>query len=82
MNYEHFLGVGIGFRKPFLGELFLNKNRVDFLEIIADRYLNATWQKEEELKLLQAHFPLIPHGIDLSIRKSRTITFCWRLLAR
>ena len=61
------LGVGIGFREPFRSELFLHREQVDFLEIIAEHYLNRSSQKEQELELLAAHFPLIPHGINLSV---------------
>lgn len=73
MNHEQFLGIGIGFREPFLGELFLHQDKVDFLEIIAEHYLDTTWQKEEELKLLQTHFPLVLHAIDLSIGSAEGI---------
>jgi uncharacterized protein len=61
------LGVGLGFRPPFLSDLFLNRTAVDFLEVMVDHYLEATPQKEEELLLLAAHFPLIPHGLNLSL---------------
>ena len=61
------LGVGLGFRVPFLSDLFLNRRAVDFLEIMADHYMDASPQKQEELNLLQAHFPLIPHGLSLSL---------------
>jgi uncharacterized protein len=67
MNNEHFLGVGIGFREPFLSELFLHQNKVDFLEIIAEHYLDRSHHKERELELLKAHFPLVPHALNLSI---------------
>ena len=61
------LGAGLGFRAPFLSDLFLNRPSVDFLEIMADHYMDASPQKREELDLLQAHFPLIPHGLSLSL---------------
>ena len=61
------LGVGLGFRKPFRSDLFLHRRRVDFLEIIADHYLDASPEKEQELDLLAAHFTLIPHAINLSL---------------
>jgi uncharacterized protein (UPF0276 family) len=61
------LGVGLGFRSPFRADLFRNRDRVDFLEITADHYFNAPPEKLEELDLLAAHFPLIPHGLDLSL---------------
>lgn len=61
------LGVGLGFREPFRGELFLRRGEVDFLEIIAEHYMDATPEKERELDLLAAHFTLIPHAINLSL---------------
>jgi len=61
------LGVGLGFRSPFRAELFRNRKRVDFLEITADHYFDATREKLDELDLLAAHFTLIPHGLDLSL---------------
>jgi uncharacterized protein (UPF0276 family) len=61
------LGAGIGFREPYLGDLFLRRGQVDFLEITADHYFDASPEKQEELDLLAAHFPLIPHGLNLSL---------------
>ena len=60
-------GVGIGFREQFRADLFLHQAEIDFLEITADHYLDATAQKLEELELLRQHFPLIPHGLNLSL---------------
>jgi len=67
------LGVGIGFREPFKSELFFNQNEVDFLEIVAEHYLDVLPHKEQELELLMAHFPIIPHGINLSIGSAEGI---------
>lgn len=61
------LGVGVGFREQFRADLFLRQADVDFLEIIADHYLDATPQKRDELELLQQHFPLVAHGLNLSL---------------
>ena len=61
------LGAGLGFREPFRGDLFLHQAEVDFLEITADHYFEASMPKRAELDLLAAHFPLIPHGLDLSL---------------
>ncbi len=61
------LGVGLGFREPFRSDLFLARDRVDFLEITADHYLDASPEKERELALLADHFTLIPHGLNLSL---------------
>ena len=61
------LGVGLSFREPFRSDLFLHRAQVDFLEIIADHYLDPSPDKEQELELLAGHFTLIPHGLHLSL---------------
>lgn len=61
------LGVGLGFREPFRSDLFLHREQVDFLEITADHYFDASPEKEDELELLARHFTLIPHGLNLSL---------------
>jgi len=61
------LGVGVGFREPFRGDLFLQRDRVDFLEITADHYLDAPPEKLRELELLAEHFTLVPHALNLSL---------------
>jgi uncharacterized protein len=61
------LGVGLGFRPSFRADLFRQRAHVDFLEITADHYFKAPREKLDELDLLAAHFPLIPHGLDLSL---------------
>ena len=67
------LGVGIGFREPFLLELFRRRDDVDFLEITADHYFDAPEEKRAELDLLADHFPIIPHGLDLSLGSAEGI---------
>ena len=73
MNIKQQLGIGIGYREQFKSELFLNKDTVDFLEIIGDRYLDSNQYFQEELELLTANFPLIPHFINLSLGSAEGI---------
>ncbi len=61
------LGVGLGFREPMLEELFAYRSSIDFLEITADHYFDALPTKLAELELLQRNFPLIPHGLAMSL---------------
>lgn len=61
------LGVGLGFREPFRTDIFLHRDEIDFLEITADHYLDASERKQRELEVLKDHFRLIPHGLDLSL---------------
>jgi uncharacterized protein len=67
------LGAGLGFRPSFRADLFRRRPEVDFLEITADHYFNAPPEKLDELDLLAAHFPLIPHGLDLSLGSAEGI---------
>ena len=67
------LGVGIGFREPFRASVFLHQEKIDFLEITTDHYIDAGRQKIEELKLLKEHFPLIPHSLELSLGSAEGI---------
>jgi uncharacterized protein len=67
------LGVGIAFREPFLPALFQHRDGVDFLEITADHYFDATPEKLAEFDLLASHFTIIPHGLDLSLGSAEGI---------
>jgi uncharacterized protein (UPF0276 family) len=71
------LGVGIGFREPFRAELFRHRDRVDFLEVTADHYFDAPEEKRAELELLADHFPIIPHGLDLSLGSAEGVDACY-----
>jgi uncharacterized protein (UPF0276 family) len=71
------LGAGIGYRSVFRSDLFLNRSATDFLEIVADHYLDATAEAEEELALLEAHYPLIPHGINLSLGSAEGVDMAY-----
>jgi len=65
--------IGLGFREPFRADIFLNQDKIDFLEITTDHYLDAKPEKIEELKLLKEHFPLIPHSLELSLGSAEGI---------
>ena len=67
------LGVGLGYRPAFRADLFAHRDKVDFLEVTADHYFNASREKLDELDLLSRHFTLIPHGLDLSIGSAEGI---------
>lgn len=67
------IAVGLGFREQFRSDLFLCRNEIDFLEITADHYLDATPKKLQELDLLAEHFPLVPHALNLSLGSAEGI---------
>ena len=61
------LGVGLGYRPALHGGIFRHRGGVDLLEVTLDHYLGASPEKLDELELLRSHFPLIPHGLNLSL---------------
>lgn len=61
------LRAGLGYRPQFCADLFANREKIEIVEIIADHYLDASREKRAELDLLADHFPIVPHGLDLSL---------------
>ncbi len=61
------LGAGLGFREPYRADVLLGGDGVDFLEVVADHYLDAPPEKLRELDLLAERYTLIPHGLNLSL---------------
>lgn len=61
------LGVGVGFRRPLARDIFAHRDAIDFLEIISEHYLDPTREERRELARLSDTFPLIPHGLNLSV---------------
>jgi uncharacterized protein (UPF0276 family) len=61
------LGAGLGYRDPYRADLFLHREAIDFLEIIADHFMGVAPGRTAQRDLLAAHFPLIPHGLNLSL---------------
>lgn len=73
MKSDSAFRAGLGYRDVYRGDLFLNRDRVDLLEITADHYLDAAPEKLAELALLQEHFELVPHSLDLSLGSAEGI---------
>ncbi len=61
------LGVGLGLRAPFANELPRHQHQIDWLEIVADHYFFPTGYQTRQLDRLRAQFPLIPHGLAMSL---------------
>lgn len=61
------LGVGLGHRPPLHQEIIRNREHIDFLEIITDQHLYAVPEKSERLFESLKDFPLVPHGVGMSV---------------
>ncbi|HEY9786061.1 MAG TPA: DUF692 domain-containing protein [Candidatus Obscuribacterales bacterium] len=60
------LGVGLGYRPEIAEETLEHPERIDFLEIVSENYLNTGSLRLKELDRA-GDFQIIPHGISLSI---------------
>ena len=68
------LGSGLGYREPWYESLIsASGDKVDFLEITADHFMDAPNWKIDQLKELSEKFTLIPHALDLSLGTSEGI---------
>ncbi len=74
------LGVGLGYRDAYRAEVLMAEgdDKVDFLEIIADHYLDATPFKARELDRLAERYTLIPHGLNLSLGSAEGLDPAYR----
>ncbi len=59
-------------------DVLLEPDGIDFLEIIADHYLDASSEKSRELDLLAERYTLIPHGLNLSLGSAEGIDTAYR----
>ncbi|WUI00697.1 DUF692 domain-containing protein [Spirillospora sp. NBC_00431] len=60
------LGIGLGYRPELHDEIMANKDLIDWLEVITDHYLLRD-SALEELRELNADFPVVPHGLEMSV---------------
>ena len=61
------LGVGIGYRDPLSNDILLSRDKIDFLEITADHFLQSPTVRWRFLDKLCSQYTLIPHGLNLSL---------------
>lgn len=59
--------TSIGFRPLYFQDLIKEPGRLPFLEIMTDDYLTAGGSPLQQLQLLHAHYPLVFHGVSLSL---------------
>jgi uncharacterized protein (UPF0276 family) len=62
-----YLGVGLGLRRELFKDIIKHKTKIDWLEIAPENYICRGGQIFERLLTTKKYFPLIPHGLNLSI---------------
>ena len=61
------LGVGMGYRDPLSDDILQSRDKIDFLEITADHFLQSPTVRWRFLDKLCSQYTLIPHGLNLSL---------------
>lgn len=61
------LGIGLGYRQELGAFIRQSRERIDFLELLTDQYMEMPPWKEREARELAAEFPIVLHSVDLSI---------------
>lgn len=61
------LGIGIGLRIPHYEDIFRLKPAIDWFEIISENFMVEGGKPIENLEKILAHYPVVQHGVTLSI---------------
>lgn len=61
------LGVGVGFRVPHYGVVLNDRPRMDWFEVIAENFMLDGGPPLDNLSRLQAAYPVVPHGVSMSL---------------
>jgi uncharacterized protein (UPF0276 family) len=68
-----YLGVGIGLRNEIADATLEHERAIDVLEIISERFFNRPAATRDFLRRFSNAFPIIPHGVKLSIASAMDI---------
>lgn len=61
-----YLGSGIGYRREIREEIFDARDKIDFVEILTDQFIEDP-RGIDEVREVCGRFPVVPHGVGLSI---------------
>ncbi len=65
--------VGVVYRPQLRVDLFRTPERIDYLVIIAEHYLDLRGRVRDDLDALKASFPIVVHALGLAIGSARGI---------
>ncbi len=61
------LGIGVGFRRPHFAEVVEGRPAMDWFEVIAENFMVDGGSPLYFLDRLRAQYPVVPHGVGLSL---------------
>jgi uncharacterized protein (UPF0276 family) len=73
MSMRNTLGFGLGLRSEYYQQILEQRPAVDWFEIISENYMVEGGKALYFLDALKEHYPLVMHGVSLSIGGSHTL---------
>jgi uncharacterized protein (UPF0276 family) len=75
-------GFGLGLRTPHYEAILSESHAVDWLEVITENYLGLGGKPLDYLERIRERFPLVMHGVSLSIGSTDPIDFEYLAMVR
>ncbi|MBX9877043.1 MAG: DUF692 domain-containing protein [Candidatus Obscuribacterales bacterium] len=69
------LGIGLGLRRDMAKETLEHRAQIGFLELVPENYMGVGGKAREVLSKAASAFPLISHGVNLSIGSTDELNF-------
>lgn len=81
-----FLGFGAGLRRPHYSHILEAHPEIDWFEVISENFMVAGGRPLEVLDAVRAHYPVVMHGVSMSIGSTDALDLAYlrrlRALAR
>jgi uncharacterized protein (UPF0276 family) len=75
-------GFGLGLRTPHYEAILSEPHAIDWLEVITENYLGLGGKPLDYLERIRERFPLVMHGVSLSIGSTDPIDFDYLKMVR
>jgi len=75
MNRPPYLGHGVGLRRQHFDRFLEGSTRCDFLEVISENFMDAGGKARAVLRRMRERYPVVLHGVSLSIGSSDPLDF-------
>jgi len=76
ISFPH-LGLGVGLRSAHFTHLLQHRPAVDWFEIISENFIDSQGRPRYVLDQLAEHYPIVMHGVSLSIGSSDPLNFAY-----
>src|SRR5215831_12472737 len=77
MNRSDFesLGFGVGLRRCHYAQILEEHPRMDWFEVISENFMVAGGRPLQVLEDVRSHYPIVMHGVSLSIGSTDPLNF-------